>query len=180
MTPPRIVGFSGKAGAGKTSAALILVAMAGYARLSFAAPLRDMLLAIGLTAEDLSEGKAIPHLLLGGKTPRFALQTLGTDWGRRTICNDIWLGIARHRMQQALSTGESVCFDDVRFANEAAMIRSLGGLVVNVERPGSPDIAPDHASEVGLPSDMIDHRISATDLAGLRSQLLAIINPQPA
>lgn len=177
MSLPSIIAFSGKAGAGKTTAAMMLVATgAGYCRLSFADPLRDMLRALGLTTDDLSERKEVPHLLLGGKTPRQALQTLGTEWGRKMITDDLWLGIARHRLNRALDAGERVCFDDCRFANEAALVRALGGIVINVTRPGQPQLAPAHASEAGLPPSSIDHTLTASDMPGLQVQLHTLLN----
>jgi len=139
-------------------------------------PLRDMLRAGGLTTDDLSSGKDIPHLLLGGKTPRFALQTLGTEWGRKTISEELWLGLARHRLKQALAAGERVVFDDVRFANEAQMIRALGGIIIHLDQPGLPPVAMAHSSEAGIPADLINHHVSALDPADLAMKLHALLN----
>lgn len=177
---PPVIGFAGRAGAGKTTAALCLVATMGYCLMSFADPLRDMLRAVGLTAEDLSAGKEIPHLLLGGKTPRFALQTLGTEWGRKTISEELWIGLARHRLNRALDAGERIVFDDVRFANEAQMVRVIGGIVIHIDRPGLPPISQAHASEAGLPAQLIDHHVSADSPEELQTKLHAILNSHPS
>lgn len=51
-----------------------------------------------------------------------------------------------------------VVIEDVRFENEAALIRELGGVVVHILRPG---MAADdtHASEAGVMVDPRDLRI---------------------
>lgn len=173
---PSIIAFTGRAGAGKTTAAQILgTVQPGYHRLSFANPLRSMLCAIGLNGDDFALRKEQPHPLLCGQTPRHALQTLGTEWGRLTIGHDIWLNAARHRALQVLALGECVVFDDVRFDNEARMIHTLGGQVVKVHRPG---LAPSsaHASEAGITEKLVDHHLFASDLEQLRGTLCAWLN----
>ena len=139
-----------------------------------------MLMALGLTAEDLTVNKSVPHALLGGRTPREAMQSLGTDWGRQLIDPELWLRAARHRAVLALDAGERVAFDDVRFDNEAEMIRRLGGVVIHVERPGMPCIAPAHASEAGISPALVDATIAAADMETLGTRLLAHFNPPAA
>jgi len=64
----KLVALSGLAGSGKSTAASSLVA-ANWARISFATPIRQMLLALGVTPEELS-AKTAPIDWLGGKTAR--------------------------------------------------------------------------------------------------------------
>lgn len=170
-----LIGFCGPAGAGKTTAALALVAtLPDCCRLSFADPIRAMLYSLGLGPEDLQTYKEKPHPLLGGKTPRFAMQTLGTEWARQTICDDLWLRVARQRALTALQDQATVVFDDVRFDNEAQMIRRLGGIIIKVTRPDLPQSSA-HASEAGLTPALINTTIEAIDPAHLRTQLLGYL-----
>lgn len=136
--PPRIVGLTGRAGAGKTTVAHFLE-QRGWVRLSFAAPLKRMMIALyhaaGLTPAEVERRlagdlKEAPDPVLRGASPRRAMQTLGTEWGRACIAPDLWCEIGR---RQALAQDRPVVFDDCRFAEEAAMIRDLGGLVALVE-----------------------------------------------
>jgi hypothetical protein len=122
--------------------------------MKFASPLKDMLRAIGLTDQHI-EGdlKEVPCDLLCGQTPRFAMLTLGTEWGRDTIGGDFWINIAAHRIATALAAGMSVVVDDVRFDNEADLIRRLGGVVLGLERDNV--LAIDHKSENGVTADLI-------------------------
>lgn len=130
--PPKhqvIVGFSGRIGSGKTYAADHLVAKYAFVRKKMAGPLKDMLRAIGLTDEHI-EGrlKEKPCDLLCGRTPRHAMQTLGTEWGRNIIAEDLWIRLWEHSIRGL----ERVVVDDVRFANEADAVRRAGGIVVRL------------------------------------------------
>lgn len=71
------------------------------------------------------------------------MQMLGTEFGRELLGLDLWVNawrraVARH-LEEALVDGAPlriVC-DDVRFANEAAAIRKLGGRVALLQRSGA-------------------------------------------
>ena len=154
-----LVGITGKAGSGKSTAAQVLLD-AGWVRVKFADPLKDMLRAFyrlaGLQPDIIErkiEGdlKEVPCDLLCGQTPRWAMQSLGTDWGRKMIGVDLWLSIARRRIALAMAAGFDVVVDDVRFEDEADMIRELGGLVIGLERG---DGAGGHVSEAGVAPDI--------------------------
>jgi hypothetical protein len=81
-----------------------------------------------------------------GKSPRELLQTLGTEWGRNLVNEDLWLILAR---QKLLSMGPGMVVSDVRFDNEAEWVRKLGGRIIHVKRD-SADRVRQHASEVGV------------------------------
>jgi energy-coupling factor transporter ATP-binding protein EcfA2 len=160
---PGLLGITGRAGSGKSTAADILVGI-GWKRVKMAGPLKDMLRSIGLTDRHI-EGdlKEVPCDLLCGQTPRHAMITLGTEWGREIIGGGLWVGLARQRIIQAMSEGYNVVVDDVRFENEADVIRDLGGMVLEVRRSGS--ISIDHKSEGGVVADMIhDNNGDMSDL----------------
>lgn len=160
-----VIGLTGRAGAGKSTAAEYLVADRRAARLPFAAPLKRML---RLFLEDQGVGLAMAHRmtdgdlkeassdLLGGRTPRSAMQTLGTEWGRglsSTLWINAWRRAVEDRKWKAEAFGETVLIvaDDVRFPDEIEAIRALSGLVVRVDRPGPvlTGEAGAHTSEAG-------------------------------
>lgn len=147
----KLIGFTGSAGSGKSTASKALTSI-GWVNVKMAGPLKDMLRAIGFT-EDHIEGdlKEVPSNMLSGKTPRYAMQTLGTEWGRDIIGPEFWINIAKRRIEDQLSKGNSVVVDDVRFQNEADMIRSLGGSIVGIKGRGG--INGSHVSEIGILSD---------------------------
>jgi hypothetical protein len=66
-------------------------------------------------------------------TSRYAQITIGTEWGRNLIDQDLWA----NTWGRGIEDGESVMNDSVRFPNEAAAIRALGGVVIMIKRPGT-------------------------------------------
>lgn len=102
-------------------------------------------------------------------TPRFVLQSLGTEWGRMCFEN-VWigrlLGLAQelqaggchYSPQQGLFRGApgmaktSVVIPDVRFRNEVDAIRAAGGKVVRVVR-GMIDLFEQHPADGGWISE---------------------------
>lgn len=141
--PRTIIAFTGLAGAGKSTAAAHLVAR-GFTRVRFAGPLKAMMAALGLTAAEIDgDRKESPCTLLGGKTPRWAMQSLGTEWGRDLISQDLWI----RAWQAALPATGNVVVDDCRFPNEAAAVAAAGGVIVCIERPHAGVSGYQHSSE---------------------------------
>ncbi|WFU52335.1 hypothetical protein QA639_21755 [Bradyrhizobium pachyrhizi] len=136
-----VVGLAGFAQSGKTTAALYLEKKYGIRRKHIAEPLRAMLAVLlqanGMSSEMISrylEGdlkeSVIPEL---GVTSRYAQITIGTEWGRQLISQDLWA----NTWARGIADGESVMNDSVRFPNEAEAIRKLGGVVIMIKRPGT-------------------------------------------
>lgn len=137
-----IIGITGLMGSGKTTAAGRLIDVHGFTRHRMAGPLKAMLHCLGLDERHTDGGlKETPCDLLGGRTPRHAMQTLGTEWGRALIGSDLWVNAWR----ATLPAGH-VVVDDIRFANEADVVREAGGVVVRIDRPGL--AAGGHESEL--------------------------------
>lgn len=130
-----LIGFTGKAGCGKGYAAQRLIKYHGYTLLKLSDPLKNMLRTLGLT-DDHIEGslKDVPCNLLCGQTPRFAMQTLGTEWGRMTMGREFWTEQWCNAMVKLIEAGhDKIVCDDVRFANESQLIHEYGGYVVRVK-----------------------------------------------
>ncbi|WLA44119.1 hypothetical protein QNJ95_22870 [Bradyrhizobium elkanii] len=136
-----VVGLAGFAQSGKTTAALYLEKKYGIRRKHIAEPLRAMLAVLlqanGMSSDEITrylEGdlkeQVIPCL---GVTSRYAQITIGTEWGRELISQDLWA----NTWGRGIADGESVMNDSVRFPNEAEAIRQLGGVVVMIKRPGT-------------------------------------------
>lgn len=144
-----IVGIAGYRGSGKSTAARYLVEAHGFVRIPFAKPLKDMLRAIGLGDAELEgDRKEEPCSLLGGRTPRHAMQTLGTEWGRELIDEGLWIRLWSRQAMLAVEAGRHVVCDDLRFPNEATAVCDLGGRVLRLSRPGRETSA--HASEAQI------------------------------
>jgi hypothetical protein len=143
-----LVSLIGAKGCGKTSAADWLVENRGFTKVSMAGGLKDMLAAIGLTREQLyGADKEVPSELLCGHTPRHAMQTLGTEWGRRLIGENIWVNAAKAIISLHLENKTPVVVDDVRFHNESSVIRELGGATFLIRRDIAEMVPDSHESE---------------------------------
>jgi len=151
-----LIAITGKKGCGKSTASKHLELSHGFKRISFADPLKCMLLSLGLSSEELwGEAKEVPSELLGGQTPRHAMQTLGTEWGRNLVHKDIW--ILAWKIQVA-KCSTPVVVDDLRFLNEAKIVKELGGKIILIERAETTTRGM-HISEVELEKIPYDMKI---------------------
>jgi dephospho-CoA kinase len=116
---PRLA-FSGKAGAGKTTAAEFLEAGAGYQRTSIAGPLKDMAAKLWGTE---------------ARTDREKLQQLGV--AVRNIERDTWVKLLLAKIDTAaeMHNGNRPVIDDLRFPNEWWELKKAGFVLVEVWAP---------------------------------------------
>lgn len=113
-------------------------------------------MAMGLTRRQVDgDLKDVPSDYLCGKTPRYAMQTLGTEWGRMILGEDVWTNIMLLRARSRIEDGFSVVIDDVRFPDEVNALRLLGATIVRIVRPGV-DVPAEHASEAHVQSLPVD------------------------
>lgn len=151
-----IVGICGEAGSGKSTASEVFV-QNGYVRGKFAGALKEMMRAFlryrGVdedTIERMIEGdlKETPTPKLNGVSPRYAMQTLGTEWGRDCICENLWVDTEF----EAREGVENLLFDDVRHHNESDAILLRGGKLIHVVGRAS-GVQPHHSETYKPPSE---------------------------
>ena len=145
---PRLIALTGAKGVGKSTYAEFLAGENGTV-LSFATPIKRMLQAlVGKEYVFGSKKNEETHL---GVTGRVLLQTLGTEWGREMIDQDIWVKAMRHILTDAMfAEYRPIVIDDLRFENEAKMIRELNGEIWHVERKSYTPANDNHISEAGV------------------------------
>ena len=159
----KVIGLYGKAGCGKDTAATLLWQEVSAHRMAFAEPLYEAISAItkvGVTQFQDREFKEqiIPWI---GKSPRYLLQTLGTEWGRKLVGDDFWVYILKNRIERFEwwnGVERDFVITDVRFDNEARMIKGLGGEIWHIVRPGTAAVL-EHVSESGISECYIDKTI---------------------
>ena len=150
---PILIGLTGRARSGKSTAAEHLVGTYLLEHYAFADPLRDGLMAIfNLDPTDFEGDRKEQPLAWLDRSPRQLMQSMGTEWARNTVHPDVWVKLAEQNldyMTKALGAVLGFVISDVRFENEADLIRRRGGTVIHIFRPDAPAVNP-HASEAGV------------------------------
>ncbi len=131
------IAFTGKAGVGKTTAAMYLVRAYGMKRHSFAEPLKVM--ARELWPEQFENGK-----------PRVLLQELGMLL--RGFDRDVWANyLVRTIVSETAVDGKtSFVVDDLRYLNEEKILRLNGFKICRIVGPQRVEMPPgseNHPSE---------------------------------
>lgn len=168
-----LIGITGRARSGKDTIGSYLVENHRYHQVSFAEPLRQFvcnLIGIDRRALDFVKEDPVPWL---GKSPRQMLQTLGTEWGRVLVNENIWVLVAMDEVARTLRvSGKASVITDVRFDNEADAIRQRGGRIIHVARPDALAVAT-HASEAGVRKEYGDFTVLND---GSLSDLYAVVD----
>lgn len=179
--PSLVVGLMGYAQAGKDTVGAFLVEHHGFVRVSFADALRDMLYALNPiayagsmgdweTVQEIVDSIGWDRAKVSYPEIRALLQRLGTEAGREILGQSIWVDTAIREVQP----GGRYVFTDVRFPNEAATIRAMGGKLWRVKRPGTAPVNA-HPSETALDDLEADTTISNNGpLPQLRSLIFSL------
>ncbi len=130
----RLIALTGAAGSGKSTVAKYLSKQRiPFTRTKFSGTLKRMLMQIPCVTDDMIEGslKEEPQELFGGKTTREVMQTLGTEWGRDSVYSKIWLD----SWERSICDLTYVVVEDLRYLNEAELVKDRGGEIWRVKRP---------------------------------------------
>jgi hypothetical protein len=197
-----LIGLCGYIGSGKDTCASLLETHHGFQRLSFASAIKDIVSTLfGWNRNDL-EGSTPSSRewreeidtwwteQLGRiVTPRLILQMVGTEMFRDCLSPRFWTTVLKRKIEQIQenegaeqsSASESrIAITDCRFPEEIELIKSLGGIIVYVDR--APDINNhklgfSHSSEHHIPSIVPDATIDNNkDMEYLRNQLDTLID----
>jgi hypothetical protein len=169
----KLIALTGYKRSGKSTVADYLVEKYYFRRLRFANKLKEMLKVLGLNEQYIDSRKEIELDELCGKTTRYAMQTLGTEWGRKLIGDDIWVKQLQKEMNICINNDiRKFVIDDLRFENEEKFINSLRCnyyyslpfnlnffkvIIIKIERNGC--IETDHESETYIKSIIQDWTI---------------------
>ena len=168
---PILIALTGPAGAGKDTVADFLVEHHNYTKLAFADALREEIgrafdVAVNLLTHRETKEHPMSALALRScmnpefiqhvnadlnkpRSPRQIMQWWGTDY-RRHQHADYWVSQTARKIDRLLSQGlaSRIVVTDCRFADEAALVRALGGQLWQIKRDDV-GVAPGaHESEV--------------------------------
>jgi len=143
-----IIGICGLIGSGKGTVADILVDQ-GFKKVSFADKLKDGVSTIfgwdrAMLEGDTDESRTWreqPDDFWSSETkmevtPRLVLQLFGTDCMRNGFDDGVWVSLLKKTI---LENPGNYVVPDVRFENEIAMLRDIGGEVWEVQRGRTPE-----------------------------------------
>ena len=132
---PVPIGLAGRKGSGKDTAADLIMEYWSepWKRAAFADPLRRIGYVFGFTDRQMRNPrcKERKDRFWGVSWRRFA-QIVGTEMFRVIFRRDVWARFAERRMLE--HPHRRFLFTDVRFAEEAEMIRKYGGIVIQIRR----------------------------------------------
>lgn len=172
-----IIGIAGPRYSGKdTTATMLAECLPKFAITHFAAPLKSMLsVGLGLSDEQLHGDMKETEDLRYGVTPRYLMETLGTEWGRNMVSRDLWFQATKSHIAECPDVPGWI-IPDVRFENEAAFCRDHG-FVVHIEGRGEHDGG--HESRQKLPMGRDDVILSnSRSLDDLRRETRALVRHQ--
>lgn len=182
------IALIGKARSGKDTAAAFLVRERAYTRVAFADPLKEMALSIDPLVPTHLYGDRRVHVRLSALVRdagweyakdhypevRRILQSIGQT--QREFDADYWVNVAARKIAGAEAWNMPVVVTDVRYLNEAVMLRARGFKMIRIMRPyaaGRSGPAEQHASENELndyPTDAVIYNDG--DLDQLRNAIL--------
>lgn len=174
---PKLIGLGYRARAGKDTVGEILERSFGYEPYAFAKKLKSLCYILTETADTADEFKE--NVQLCGLTGRQLLIAVGKAL-REHVSPNVWIDALD--IPGALEYHGRVVITDVRFPNEAAKIKELGGILIEVRRPGLPEDLDE--TETAGAAIKWDHTIvnagSLEELEVMVGTLLAVISRPPA
>jgi hypothetical protein len=157
----KLIGVTGRAKSGKDTVGKHLVMRHNFHRMAFADPLKDAMAAtFGVAVEEFHcerlKDEIEPHW---GITRRFMLQH-GADALRGKFGQSLFVDRWVHGFLKVADT-DHVVVTDVRYPAEAEIIRSLGGIIIDIRREesGLPGLAGKHSSEQELAETLVDSTV---------------------
>jgi hypothetical protein len=134
-----IIGLTGPSGAHKTQVAKHLVKAHGFGRMHAGAPAKAAVRAMsGMSRDQVKAAKDDRTMMLGGADTR-DLHEAVSDAMHRTAPNLTSMKLER-RLRRKMGKGKSnIVVDGVRSPKEAAVIKSMGGMIARCDNGQEPD-----------------------------------------
>jgi hypothetical protein len=170
-----ILGFTGHIGSGKSTASEYLVNQYDFEKYAFALPIKNVAIAMGFSHRELygTQEEKLSINEYWNVSGRTFMQKFGTEIGRAVLpkiipdmnfgkYNSPWIRLFEIYVAEKNKdkTVESIVVEDVRFNNEAKVIREHGGYIIRIIRPDDHySIYKNHASETEMDGITADFTI---------------------
>jgi hypothetical protein len=131
-----IIGLVGKKQVGKDTVAQYLVHYYDFIQHAFAAPLKKACQVLFLLESEQLHVNRLKEQEdpRWGKSPRQMMQLVGTDLFRQHVDQDFWVKHMEYWLDKHMTTDTNIVISDVRFQNEADLIRQKGGVLWMIKR----------------------------------------------
>jgi len=158
-----IIAMTGQKRSGKDTVAQFIRDKYDFEPVAFAGTLKGMmrllLQSAGMSDKDIEYymegyGKEIGIPALQGKSCRYAMQKLGTEW-RDFMGAKLWSDIAKMKVDSV----DDAIITDMRFLHEGDYVDEEGGTKVRVRRAGQTIAADAHPSETEMEKIIVDATI---------------------
>ena len=149
--PKKIIGITGKANAGKTTAANYIADKYDFRRVAFADPLKKGLaeftgLPLRMFYDQNIKNIDIPEY--NNTSLRYMMQFVGTECFRDNFGINFWVNRMLLEIENLDKEGvDNIVIDDIRYQEESEMVKELGGYVIFITRPDENAIRSSHRSE---------------------------------
>ena len=188
---PILIGISGNRGSGKDTSFSYIEKWANEnnvlaVRRAFADPLKFSFARIffsEITLEDaiiwcnkIKENSIINAGDGVAVTGRQALQHYGLEAHRELFGENFWLDLVlpKENWQEKIGEADICVITDVRLDNEAQRIKELGGVIWKINR--KLDTVDEHATEQGLPTELVDIHVMNINFHDLEIQISSLMN----
>lgn len=182
-----LLGIKGKIGAGKTESAKILKKHFPSMEYAMADPIKQIGRILGFSDEELygTQKQKLQKNKYWGISSREFLQTFGTEVCRNFLptvipqMNNIWVRNFEIFCQK--NQGNNIIVSDVRFLDEAASIKKLGGIIIEVQRPDlkSADVLSHNIHQSETEQDQIESDyliMNNSTIKHLQEELIKVVN----
>ena len=195
-----IIGLVGRAGAGKDTVASILAESQGHIRIAFADALRQEIahsFKIDMRVMDdryekerispyiriarcddqkfIERMQELGHDIYKFRSPREILRWWGTEYRRQICAESYWLDRMEDTIDSLMRTGtRKIVITDVRFINEAELVKAHYGQIWRIRRSSADLINPDHISE--SEQDLIEAHQTISNNGSLGRLVNSVVN----
>jgi hypothetical protein len=130
-----LIGLIGKKSSGKDTFGEYLIQNYSYQKRAFADPLKECCSLLFQIPFEHFNDESLKETMnrKWNKTPRQLLQIVGTDLFRNRFDKNFWLLLFENWFLK--QENKNIVCTDVRFQNEADLIKKLGGILIRINRP---------------------------------------------